>query len=229
MGAVGLGVLLGRLIFGGSGKYFFSPALLAALLLYAGHPEAFHAAQGLQLPAQQDLWRLWVEGGGGALETAGTSWWAAFAGGGATEFGASSALACLVAAVYLVLSGTASWRTVAGGLLGIMLACAALNFAGPVGFASQAPWYWHVSLGAFPFALVFLAADPACAPLTLGGRWFLGLAAGIVTVVIRVLDPMHPDGSLHAVLLAALFAPLADEWVTRRAMARRLRREAAWP
>jgi Na+-transporting NADH:ubiquinone oxidoreductase subunit B len=229
MGAVGLGVLLGRLIFGGSGKYFFSPALLAALLLYVGHPEAFQVATGLQQPGSQGIWRLWAEGGMPALQAADQSWWAVFTGGDTTGLGATSALACLVAAVYLVLSGTVSWRTLAGGLLGTMLACAALSVAGLAGFASQAPWYWHVPLGAFAFALVFLAADPACAPLTRGGRWFLGLAAGILTVAIRVLDPTHPDGSLHAVLLAALFAPLADEWVTRRAIGRRLRREAAWP
>lgn len=229
MMAIGLGVLLGRLIFGGSGKYFFSPALLAALLLYVGHPQAFQALPGSQQTASANIWQLWVDGGAAALQAAGASWWVVFAGGGTTGLGATSALACLLAAAYLVLSGTVSWRTLAGGLLGAMLACAALGLAGPAGFAAQAPWYWHVSLGVFPFALVFLAADPACAPLTRGGRWFLGLATGILTVVIRVLDPTHPDGALHAVLLAALFAPLADEWVTRRAMARRLRREAAWP
>ena len=229
MVAIGLGVLLGRLIFGGSGKYFFSPALLAALLLHVGHPQAFQVLPGVQQTASTNIWQLWVGGGAPALQAADTVWWRVFAVGGSAGLGATSALACLLAGVYLVLTGTVSWRTLAGGLLGTMLACAALGLAGPGDDASQAPWYWHASLGVFPFALVFLAADPACAPLTRGGRWFLGLTTGILTVVIRVLDPAHPDGTLHAVLLAALFVPLADEWVTRRAMARRLRREAAWP
>jgi Na+-transporting NADH:ubiquinone oxidoreductase subunit B len=227
--AIGLGVLLGRLIFGGSGKYFFSPALLAALLLYVGHPQAFQGLPGLQQTAAMNIWQLWVDGGALALQAADTVWWMVFTVGGGAGLGATSALACLLAGAYLVLTGTVSWRTLAGGLLGMMLACTALGLAGPGEYASQAPWYWHVSLGVFPFALVFLAADPACAPLTRGGRWFLGLTTGTLTVVIRVLDPAHPDGTFHAVLLAALFVPLADEWVTRRAMARRMRREAAWP
>lgn len=229
MVAISLGVLLGRLIFGGPGKYFFSPALLGALFLYVGQPQAFGVLPGLQQPVTQDAWSLWVEGGLPALQASGGSWWRVFIGSEASTFGGTSALACLVAAGYLAFSGIVSWRTLAGGVLGTMLAGAVLGLAGPDNYAAQAPWYWHVSLGTFAFALVFLAADPACAPLTRGGRWFLGIAAGALTVLIRALDSGHPDGSLHAVLLAALFAPLADEWVSRRAMARRRRREEAWP
>jgi Na+-transporting NADH:ubiquinone oxidoreductase subunit B len=222
--AIALGVVVGRLVFGGPGKYLVSPALLGALFLYSGYPEAFRG-----IPAGQSTWGLWVEGGLPALQAAGITWPAAFLGQGGANIGATSALACLAAALYLAGSGVVSWRTLAGGLFGLALAAAGLAQIASTDPALTAPWYWHASMGGFAFGLVFLAADPGCAPLTTGGRWFLGLAAGALTVLIRALDPAHPDGVLHAVLLAALFAPLADAWVVRRAIARRRRRVETWP
>jgi Na+-transporting NADH:ubiquinone oxidoreductase subunit B len=228
MAAIGLGVLLGKLVFGGAGKTVLSPALLGALLLQAGHPDAFSAVPagwGPPPSGQESTWLLLAKG----APSDGLSWWMVFGGREATGFGASSALACLAAGAYLVLAGVVSWRTLAGGLLGLALVTAALALADGSQPLFALPWYWHASLGGFAFGLVFLAADPGTAPLTTAGRWFLGLAAGALTVLIRTLDPTHPDGSLHAILLAALFAPLADEWASRAAISRRRRREEAWP
>ncbi len=228
--AIGLGVLIGRLIFGGPGKQLLSPALLGVLFLYTAYPDAMHLSlvPAGEPPAQSVL-ALWGAGGAVAVEAAGFSWWAVFLGREAAPYAATSALACLLAAVYLCAAGVTSWRTVAGGLLGLGLASASFSFMGDGAAALIIPGYWHAALGGFAFGLVFLAADPGSTPLTLGGRWFLGLATGALTVLIRALDPAHPDGVLHAILLAALFAPLADEWVVRRAMARRRRSEEAWP
>jgi Na+-transporting NADH:ubiquinone oxidoreductase subunit B len=228
MAAIGLGVLLGKLVFGGAGKTLLSPVLLGALLLQAGHPESFSAVPASWVPppaAGVSTWLMLVDGG----PAAGGTWWLAFLGREVTGFGASSALACLAAGTYLAAAGVVSWRTLAGGLLGLALVSAGLALADGSKSVFTIPWYWHASLGGFAFGLAFLAADPGAAPLTTAGRWFLGLAAGALTMLIRSLDPTHPDGSLHAILLAALFAPLADEWVSRRAVSRRRRREEAWP
>lgn len=184
--AVTLGALLGRLVFGGAGKHFASPALVGALLLYSAHPEIFEVS----------------------------------------PFGENAALACLAAALYLATTGTVSWRTLVGGIVGLTTAAFIVSAAGAE-FA--APWRQHLASGAFAFGLVFLASEPGSAPLTPAGRWFLGITTGVLTVLIRSFDPSHPDGVLHAILLAALFAPLADWLAARRAMARRRRREEAWP
>jgi len=184
--AIALGVLLGRLVFGGKGKHFASPALLGALLLYSAHPAIFAAS----------------------------------------PFDETTALACGAAALYLAAGGTVSWRILLGGLAGVAAAALLVAVAG----AEYAlPWHRHLATGAFAFGLVFLAGEPGCAPLTPAGRWFLGVTAGALTVLIRSLDPAHPDGVLHAILLAALFAPLADWLAVRRAVARRRRHEEIWP
>jgi len=184
--ALGLGVLIGRLVFGGAGKYFASPALVGALILISGYPAAFANS----------------------------------------PFAVNSALACLPGALYLAFSGTVSWRILLGGVSGVFAVTGVLAVAG---FTTGMPWYGPLATGAFAFGLVFLAGEPGSTPLTPGGRWFLGLAAGILTVLTATFDPAHPDASLHAILLAALFAPLADYLAVRRAMARRRRRAEAWP
>jgi Na+-transporting NADH:ubiquinone oxidoreductase subunit B len=184
--AIALGVLLGRLVFGGAVKYFVSPALLGALFLYTGHPEVFEFS----------------------------------------TFNETTALASLVAALYLAATGTVSWRILLGGVAGVLLAA---GLVATTGAEPVMTWYQHLSVGAFAFGLVFLAGEPGCAPLTPGGRWFLGIMAGSLTVLIRSFDPAHPDGVLHAILLAALFAPLADWLTVKQTMARRKRREEAWP
>ena len=189
--AISLGVVFGRLVFGGAGKYFVSPALLGALILYTGHPKVFSSGAFDSLP-----------------------------------FDSNSALVCLAGALILAITGTVSWRILVGGLLGVVLTTGVLAVSGAT-FAM--PWHWHLSTGTLAFGLTFLATEPGSAPLTPGGRWFLGLAAGLLTVLIRAFDPAHPDGTLHAILLAALFAPLADYLVVRFAIARRRRREEIWP
>lgn len=226
---IALGVLLGRLIFGGPGKQLLSPALLGTVFLFTAYPEAFRAMPAGWLEdcaAVPTAWSAWTDGGR-ALTGGHDSWWRVFVGQEASMFGATSALGCLAAAIFLAGTGVLSWRTLAGGLVGLGVASFMLGVAGDAAFTLS--WYWHGALGGFAFGLVFLASDPAHAPLTPAGRWFLGLATGALTVLLRSLDPAHPDATLHAVLLACLFAPLADEWAARRAEASRRRREESWP
>ena len=78
------------------------------------------------------------------------------------------------------------------------------------------PWYAHLAVGYVAFGVAFLATDPSAAPLTRPARWAHGLLIGVLTVVIRVLDPTHPEGSLYALLLAGLSVPFLDYLVVRR-------------
>jgi Na+-transporting NADH:ubiquinone oxidoreductase subunit B len=217
--ALALGLLVGRLLFGGPGKQIVSPALLALLFLYTAYPSAFDSSGSGPSP--------WVKWGG--LPDGGTAWWPLLIGSDGALSAVSSPAACVLAGAFLVLIGVVSWRTLTGGLLGLVLASAVISWVGPPGPLTSTPWYIHAVSGGFAFGLVFLAADPDSAPLTPGGRWMLGLLTGVLTVLIRLADPSHPDGVLHAILLAALFAPLADEWFVRRALRLRRLREEAWP
>ncbi len=89
------------------------------------------------------------------------------------------------------------------------------------------PWYWHLTLGGFAFGMVFLATDPVTAAATNAGRWIYGLLIGAMVVIVRVGNPLHPDGVMMAVLLGNIFAPLIDHGVMWWHVRRRARRVGA--
>lgn len=114
-----------------------------------------------------------------------------------------TAAACFAGALALVVAGLASWRVIAGGLAGML--AAALVF-------DPIPWLWQPLLGLFAFALAFVATDPGSLPMTRIGCWMFGILFGAGTVMIRMLNPEHPEGTLFALLLASLLTPVIDHW-----------------
>jgi Na+-transporting NADH:ubiquinone oxidoreductase subunit B len=208
MAALGLsfGVVVGAHIFGGTGKYLVSPALLGVLFLHFSYP-GFDASTS-----------SWSQ----AASTGAPSFEQLFAYGIGIERGAlatGSVLACLLGAAYLTYTGAASWRVLAGGVAGIAVTAMLCSWLLTNNSAAALPWYSHLLLGNFAFVLVFIATDPSSGPLTRTSRWVYGGLIGALTVAIRVLDPSNPEGALFAVLLAALCVPLLDYLAVRRYVA----------
>jgi Na+-transporting NADH:ubiquinone oxidoreductase subunit B len=222
------GVVVGREIFGGAGRYVVHPALAGLAFLYLSYPaqlkgdavwvpvEGHAAVGGLSAAAA---------GGAEALGEVGITWTRAFLGVVPGALGETSALACLAGAAVLVLARAISWRILVGAVLGVAVAAQLLAWsANPALPAADLPWRWHVVVGSFAFAVVFLATDPVVAPMTQSGRWIYGTAIGALVVLIRVASPIHPEGTTLAILLANVFAPLIDHGVVRAHSWRRRRR-----
>ena len=89
------------------------------------------------------------------------------------------------------------------------------------------PPHWHLVTGSFAFALVFMATDPVSASQTNTGRWIYGALIGVVTILVRVVNPAYPEGAMLAVLLANVFAPLIDYFVVQANIKRRAARYGA--
>ena len=147
MAAVGIvfGVVIGKEVFGGTGKNFLNPALTGRAFLYFAYP------------AQMSGDRVWVAVDGFTQATPlgnvaaggdyGVSWMQAFLGNMPGSFAETSTLAILAAAVILIAMGIASWRVMAGvavGLTATTLLFNALDSTNPM-FAM--PFYWHFVLG----------------------------------------------------------------------------------
>lgn len=228
--AVGMsfGIVVAKEIFGGTGKHFLHPGLVALAFLYFAYPDAMRgeavwvAAEGS--PAARPL-ALAASGGIDAVWAAGIPWSATLAGNVPGAFGETSALACLLGAALLLHARMASWRVLLGAVLGVVGAAVVANRLAPaeVPFAGV-PWYWHLTLGSFAFAVVFFATDPVTAAVTNPGRWIYGLLVGALTVLIRVANPVHAEGAMLAVLLGSVCAPLIDRLVVSANVRRRLRR-----
>jgi len=227
--AVGIsfGVVIGKEVFGGTGKNFLNPALTGRAFLFFAYPaqmsgdvwtavDGFSGATALALAG---------EGGMAALAEVNITWAQAFLGQVQGSIGATSTLACLLGAAFLIFTRIASWRIIAGVFLGMVGTALMFNVVGQQPMAGM-PWYWHLVLGGFAFGMVFMATDPVSAAMTDAGRWIFGLLIGVMTVLIRVANPAYPEGIMLAILFANVFAPLIDYFVMQVHIRRRIRRSA---
>ena len=84
-------------------------------------------------------------------------------------------------------------------------------------------------VGGFAFGAVFMATDPVSSTWTKAGHWWYGILIGVVTVLIRVVNPAYPEGIMLAVLFGNVFAPLIDYFVVQGNIKRRLTRSRVVP
>jgi Na+-transporting NADH:ubiquinone oxidoreductase subunit B len=153
------------------------------------------------------------------------SWLDAFVGAIPGSIGETSTLMIMIGGAILLLTKVASWRVVAGVFLGMFVFSSFLNLVGSENnLAFAMPWYWHLVVGGFAFGMFFMATDPVSAAMTDRGRWAYGFLIGVMTVLIRVINPAFPEGIMLAILFANLFAPLFDHFVVQANIKRRLAR-----
>ena len=228
--ATAFAVILGKEIFGGTGMNIFNPALLARAFLFFSYP------------AWMSGDRVWIEGlvkgenvidgfsGATPLallaqgESAGVpSFMEMFIGTIPGSVGETSAIAILLGAVILIATGIGSWKIMvsvfAGGLaMGLLLNLFAVNSF------MELPAYYHLVLGGFAFGAVVMATDPVSGSQTETGKWIYGFLIGVLSVLIRVLNPAYPEGVMLAILLMNVFAPFIDYYVIQSHIKRRLKR-----
>ncbi|TXH62879.1 MAG: NADH:ubiquinone reductase (Na(+)-transporting) subunit B [Thiothrix sp.] len=223
------GVIIGKEVFGGTGKNFINPALAGRAFLFFAYPSYMSG----------DLVWVAVDGysGATALSTgaasgmagiyeSGLTWWDAFIGLEPGSIGETSTLAVFIGGAFLLYTGIASWRIVSGVMFGMIMTTILLNTIGsdtnPM-FAM--PWWWHLVLGGFAFGMMFMATDPVTAAHTNAGRWWFGVLIGFMVILIRVVNPAFPEGMMLAILFGNMFAPLIDYAVMKVNIKRRLKRQ----
>src|SRR5690606_17567510 len=136
--------------------------------------------------------------------------------------GETSTLMVLLGAIYLLVTGVASWRTMAGGVLGLVVIGLVMNvFAGDLDGIGGYPIHWHLVSGGFAFGIVFMATDPVTSPETFRGKWIYGFLIGGLTVLVRAVNPAYPEGMMLAILLMNAFAPTIDYFVVQGNVRRR--------
>ena len=227
---ISFGVVIGKEVFGGTGKNFLNPALTGRAFLYFAYPAAMSgdavwtAVDGFSGATALGHAAL---GGVEAIRAAGISWWQTFFGFEPGSMGETSTFACMLGAAFLLYTRIANWLIMAGVLAGMVATSTLFNFIGSDSDVMYAmPWYWHLTLGGFAFGTVYMATDPVSAAHTNTGRWIFVALIGFMTVLIRVVNPAFPEGIMLAILFANIFAPLIDYGVIKANISRRVRRHA---
>ena len=234
-------VIIGKEVFGGTGMNILNVALTARAFLYFAYPSQISG----------DVWTFFgdaqpVDGYSGATMLAygaeaaanGTSMmeavsghWAAgmfdfgnlFMGAIPGSIGETSTLMCLVGAVILVATRVGSWKIIVSVFAGAYFMGLLFNLTGGNSFMMM-PAHYHLVIGGLAFGAVFMATDPVSAAHTERGKWIYGFLIGVITVLIRVVNPAYPEGIMLAILFMNVFAPLIDYFVVEGNKKRRLQR-----
>jgi len=221
------GVVIGKEVFGGTGKNFLNPALTGRAFLFFAYPasisgdavwtavDGYTGATALSVAASEGMAVLQEQ----------ITWMDAFLGNIPGSIGETSTVAIFLAAAVLLWTRIASWRIMAGVMIGMVGLSSLFNLIGSDSNPMFAMgWEWHMVLGGFAFGMVFMATDPVSAAMTDAGKWWFGGLIGVMVVLIRVVNPAFPEGMMLAILFANLFAPLIDHFVVQANIKRRLAR-----
>lgn len=239
-------VVIGKEVFGGTGMNILNPALTARAFLFFAYPTKMSGDE-VWINTDAEVGAQLVDGYSGATalghlattvgKGVGTNAdvMAQFSEGGAYSFmnafigiipgsiGETSALACLLGAGILLLTGIASWRVMLSMLLGGLAMGYIFNIFAVNDFMALDPMHQLV-LGGFMFGLVYMATDPVSASQTNTGKWIYGFLAGFLAIMIRVFNPAYPEGVMMAILFMNVMAPLIDHYVVESNINKRMNR-----
>ncbi len=232
--ATSFGVVIGKEIFGGTGMNIFNPALVVRAFLFFAYPaqisgdrvwvalDGYSAATPLAVVAEGAEAPI-VD----VLAAQGVTWWNSFIGLIPGSIGETSTLAILLGVGLLLITGVGSWRIMLSMLIGGVVMGAVLQLAAPhPGHFMALPVHYHLTLGGFAFGLAYMATDPVSAAATDAGKWIYGFLVGVLSILVRILNPAFPEGVMLAILFMNMFAPLIDHFVVRGNVKQRLARAA---
>jgi len=233
-------VVMAKEAFGGTGMNVLNVALVARAFLYFAYPsdisgdqvwvylgdqvavDGFSGATPLALAAST------LESGQNVVQTfaASTTDYSLanlFYGFVPGAIGETSVLMILIGAAILIMTGVGSWKIILSVFGGAYAMALLLGLVGANEYMLM-PAHYHLVIGGLAFGAVFMATDPVTASQTETGKWIYGFMIGVLTIIIRVLNPAYPEGIMLAILFMNVFAPLVDYYVVAANKKRRLKR-----
>ena len=237
--ATSFGIVIGKEIFGGVGMNIFNPALVARAFLFFTYPsrisgdkvwvigpDGYSGATALSVPAAEvNQHAVSLLNGVTQFDY---SWWNMLVGWIPGSIGETSKLLIIMGAIFLAITKIANWRVMAGSLIGLGVTAYLTNLMAP--FSSNTmlslPAHYHLVMGGFLFGMAFMATEPVTGCHTNQGRWVYGILFGMLTVIVRAINPAYPEGTMLAILLLNAFAPLIDWFVIQSNIKRRVARHA---
>jgi|TARA_B110000914_G_scaffold200216_1_gene191711 Na+-transporting NADH:ubiquinone oxidoreductase subunit B len=234
------GIIIGKEIFGGVGTNVFNPALTARAFMYfafptkisgekvwAVGPDGYTGATALSIPANPteydtatNLFNQVTQFDFSTLNL----FWGLIPG----SIGETNKLLILLGGLFLIYCGIASWRIMIASVLGLVFTAGLFNLLADYSTNAMLTItpLQHILIGSFLFGTVFMASEPVTSTHTNKGRWIYGFMIGLLTVIIRSVNPAYPEGVMLAILIMNMFAPLIDYYIVKSNINMRLSRNA---
>ena len=229
---ISFGVVIGKEIFGGTGRNILNPALTARAFVFFSYPVSMSGnvwvagANAVDGVTGATALAVTADGGGSLTATLadlGFSLPHLFFGLVPGSIGETSALCCLIGAAILMITRIGNYRIILGGIAGLIVTALLVYVlpSTPGTWADAGPIY-HLCAGGFLFGIAFMATDPVSAPGTDPGRWIYGFLIGFLTVILRVANPAFAEGVMLAILFMNVFSPLLDHLVMKHRISKRI-------
>ena len=178
---ISFGVVIGKEVFGGTGRNFLNPALTGRAFLFFAYPAKMSGdkvwtvvsgmkAQTVDVISGATPLAIAAAGGandlvGSSLAKAGFTYTKLFFGTYPGSIGGTSTMMCMIGAIFLVFTGIASYRIMLGGVLGVLTVAypgyVLTLFKGSpsMPMLSMHPFY-HLVMGGFALGITYMATDP---------------------------------------------------------------------
>lgn len=211
-----LSVIMGKMIFGGTGTNPFNPAPLGIAILtlsWASHLDfdTAYIHYDFNFTALAPLAALKTKGAGAvsSLFPLGNLIMGKQVGGAGTTFG----LGLIIGGVYLILRGFVRWEIPVSFIIGIVLTSAIFAFASPEKYAGP---MIHLFSGYTLFGAFFLLTENSSSPVNKIPMLIFGFFCGLMIILMRNLGA-YDDGTVFGILLFNALNPLIDK-IRPRAM-----------
>jgi len=237
-------VIIGKEVFGGTGMNILNVALTARAFLFFAYPTKMSGEVWISgdksefvdgVTGATALGELATTVGSAATEAGDRAVQTLFASDGIYSLwncalgvipgsvGETSSIAILIGALILIFTGIGSFRIIASFFVGGLVMATIFNLFGANAYMQMPPLHQLV-MGGFMFGMVFMATDPVTAAQTATGKIIYGFLGGLLSILIRVVNPAYPEGVMMAILFMNVMAPLIDHYVIQSNIRRRTKR-----
>ena len=207
-------IIFVKMLFGGLGKNFANPAVVARVVMFLAFPiamtnwyvphwnvpllDTISGATPLVYIARGDFYSM-------------EKVWYMFLGVHRGSLGETSELALLIGGIYLLARRVITWHAPVA-FIGTVFVLTAL-----IGNHSVYQPLFHIFSGGLFLGAIFMATDYVTTPMTKTGRAIFGLGCGLFTVMIRLYGS-YPEGVSFAILLMNMIVPFINKLTANKAL-----------
>lgn len=210
-----IGIIIGKMIYGGFGNNIFNPALIGCLFILTAYSGVIANNGGYlnsyELDAISSATPLSnVVDNIGSYDTLVKPYgnlWDFFIGFIPGSVGETSSLLCFIGLIYLSIKKVIKTKIPVIYITTVFSLTFIIGSLNGLGI-----WYplFQIFSGGLMFGAIYMATDPVTSPTTSLGQVIYGLCLGILTVIFRYLTA-YPEGVLTSILIMNMFVFILDK------------------
>lgn len=210
-----IGVIVGKMLYGGFGNNIFNPALIGCIFILSSHSSIIMNNGGYLNSYEVDSITS-ATPLSNVIEGIGTYDTLVKPYGDLSNFfiglipgsvGETSSLLCLLGLIYLSITKTIKIKIPVLYISTVFILTYIIGLSNGLGI-----WYplFQIFSGGLMFGAVYMATDPVTSPVSSLGQIIYGICLGILTVIMRYLT-VYPEGVLTSILIMNMLVFILDK------------------